>query len=85
MSKATEDAGRFGSDLSEGLGASDGAREPWEAWKAMLDAIAGAEGSEPKASPLPGELDVWRRHWAAGKTPAQAWRAVPYKSGRFGA
>ena len=48
-------------------------------WKAQVDLIADAEGLTPKESPLPGELDVWIKHFNEGKTPAQAWRAVPYK------
>lgn len=66
--------------LNDGLGA---VAEAWESWKAKVDAIADAEGLTPKSNPLPEELDVWRKHWEAGKTPAQAWRAVPYKR-RFG-
>ena len=57
-----------------GLGSSDGlgaAAEAWESWKAKVDAIADAEGLIPKENPLPGELDVWRKHWRAGKTPEQ--------------
>ena len=70
----------LGVSSSEGLGAG---AEAWESWKAKVDAIAEAEGLTPKANPLPSELDVWRKQWQAGKTPAQAWRAVPYLR-RFG-
>lgn len=48
-------------------------------WKALVDEIAAEEGLTPKESPLPGELEVWVRHFMAGKTPAQAWKAVPYR------
>jgi hypothetical protein len=78
--ESQEPAPPLGLGSSEGLGAG---AEAWESWKAQVDAIADAEGLTPKANPLPGELDVWRKHWQAGKTPAQAWRAVPYKR-RFG-
>ena len=64
---------------NEGLGAGAKELEPWAAWKAKVDAIAAAEGLTPEANPLPGERDTWLRKWEDGKTPAQAWRAVPYR------
>ena len=48
-------------------------------WKAKVDVIAAEEGLTPKEHPMPGELDVWVEHFNAGKTPAQAWKAVPYR------
>lgn len=53
--------------------------ESWEDWKARVDAIAKADGLTPKLAPPPQELETWRKHWREGKTPEQAWRAVPYK------
>lgn len=50
----------------------------FDEWKAQVDLIADAEGLTPKENPSPGELDVWIKHFNDGKTPAQAWRAVPY-------
>ncbi len=54
-------------------------RPGFEEWKAQVDLIAESEDLTPKQNPLPGELDVWIKHFNNGKTPAEAWRAVPYK------
>lgn len=48
-------------------------------WKAQLDAIAAAQGCTPAENLRPGEMDVWIRHFNDGKTPEQAWDAVPYR------
>ena len=44
-------------------------REGFWQWKAAVDAIADQHNMTPKDNPLPGELDVWVRHFNAGKTP----------------
>ena len=68
--------GRGGEDL----GAGAKSLKPWDEWKEKVDAIAKAEGLTPKDNLLPGELETWLRQWKAGKTPAQAWHAVPYRN-----
>ena len=58
---------------------SDAKNRIFADWYAKVSEIAAREGLEPKANPLPGELDVWVFEFEAGKTPAQAWASVPYK------
>ena len=84
-------AGRFGDDmrdhvavqdgpeLSNGFGSLYANRPGFEYWKTQVDAIADAEGLTPKENPTPSERDTWIKQFNEGKTPAQAWRAVPYK------
>lgn len=77
--KTDENHGAVAGQVERSVRPANAVKPGFGEWKAQVDKIAEAEGLTPKEHPIPGELDVWVKHFNAGKTPAQAWQAVPYK------
>lgn len=76
MAKKTPLLAAVASDL---VGAVAACAPTFAEWQVEINKIAESEGLTPKENPLPGELDTWRKQYESGKSPRQAWNAVPYR------